>query len=243
MQKGLYLKETPFEMKIFVCLIMISCTTLLVAQDCTPWFPFTEGAVLEYTIYNKKDKPTQRIYYEVKEIEEQGDSIITTVYAELFKKKKDEPFYICDFEVSCRDGAYRSEFSNYINPTMNETYGSAGVTVVITGEDLVLPEELSVGMDLPDITRFMETNFGVMGMKAEMNFTDRKVVEKVDVETPVKTFSAYKITGRERIKMSVYDRKCDMVYYYAEGYGMVKSEAYPKQNKPEGYMLLTGFSK
>ena len=78
-------------------------------------------------------------------------------------------------------------------------------------------------------------------MKMEMSITNRKVVDEVEITTPIRTFDTYKITAQEDIKMTMLNRSSSSTYYYAEGYGQVKSESYDKNGKLSGYMLLTKF--
>lgn len=210
---------------------------LLVAQDCTPWFPFQEKCSFTVTIFNRKDKPTGSVKYTVMKISEMGDSVFAAVNAQLFDKKE-IPYYQYNFDVSCYDGIYRAEFSNYINPAMDQAFGNFPTPQANSwGDNVIIPYELKPGLELPDAKRFTSTPI----MNIELTFTDRKVVSLEEVETPVKTFTAYKITGKERIKAPLINRKVDFTYYYAEGYGLIKSEMY-KKGKLETYIMLTEFS-
>ncbi|MCB0686629.1 MAG: hypothetical protein KDC53_08890 [Saprospiraceae bacterium] len=212
----------------------------MVAQECTPWFPFSEGTKFEYSFFDQKGKPSGRIAYNVKEITQSSGKYDGTI-AGVFYDKKDKEVNSFEFSVTCDDGVYRADISNFINPSIKEAFGSMEVTV--TGDELVIPKVLKVGESLPDASTHMEAEMGIIKMKMDMEVTNRKVLEKVSVTTPVKTFDTYKVTSDEYIKMPILSRTGQSIYYYAEGYGQVKVENYDKKGKLDSYMLLTKFEK
>ena len=205
------------------------------AQDYTPWFPFQESCAFTYTMFNKKDKETGSVLYKVSDILYEGDTIIAVVVAEIRDKKKKYE-YTYDFTVACINGNYIAEFTNYINPTMNEAFGSA--PVITSGDKFVMPNVLSVGMSLPDVTRHVN----VSGMNARMDFTNREVSSEEQIDIPIGSVLTYKILGQESIHILTINRVSQMSYYYAEGYGLVKSELLDKRGDLEAYMLMTSFS-
>lgn len=210
------------------------------AQDCTPWFPFDEGTIFEYSFFDKKDKLSTRLVYDVKEIRKVGGNYVGKIVATFFDKK-DKEFNQAEFEVSCEDGVYKADLSNFMNPNLKEAFGSMEITV--TGDQLVIPKVLKVGTNLPDAKTHMEAAMGIINIKMDMEMTNRKVVEKVAVTTPIKTFDAYKITADEYVKMPLMNRNFHTVYYFADGYGQVKGETFDKNGNLDSYMLLTKFEK
>lgn len=218
-------------------------TTILIplsvlAQDCTPWFPFSEGTQFEYSFFDKKDKLSGRIAYTVEEVTQSGGTYEGKIAA-IFYDKKDKEISNYAFDVSCDDGVYHADLSNFVNPAMKEAFGTMEVTV--SGDDLMIPKVLTVGSSLPDARTHMEAEMGIITMKMDMEVTNRKVLEKVEVTTPVKTFQTYKVTADEYVKMPIMSRTGQSIYYYAEGYGQVKVENYDKKGKLDSYMLLTKF--
>ncbi|MBK8505103.1 MAG: hypothetical protein IPL46_24595 [Saprospiraceae bacterium] len=181
-----------------------------------------------------------RILYKVEEVVQNGNSYSGTISG-IFYDRKDKEANTFQFEVSCEDGVYKADLANFINPSMKEAFGTMEVTV--TGDDLQIPKNLSVGLALPDARTHMEAEMGIIKMKMDMEITNRKVVEKVQVTTPVKTFDTYKVTSDEYFKMPIMSRTGQSVYYYSEGYGQVKVENFDKNGKLDSYMLLTKFDK
>jgi hypothetical protein len=210
------------------------------AQDCTPWFPFTQGTAFEYSFFDKKDKPVSRIEYLVKDVTSGGSGISATVQSTLYDKKDNEAG-IFEFTVSCIEGSYRANVSNFMNPALKDMFGSVELTV--TGDDLVIPKDIKVGDKLPDANSHMETEMGIITMKMDMEVTNREVIGKEKVTTPAGAFDAFKVTSDEHIKMAIMNRSSSSVYYYAPGFGQVRYEYFDKKGNLDSYMLLTKFEK
>lgn len=230
-------------MNLFKFLIV---TLLLVdgsvsAQDCTPWFPLSQGSSFEYSFFNKKDKLTGSIAYNVVSVEESGASYHAEIESKFYDKKN-QLQQTFTYSVACVDGEYSVNMANFINPAAKEMFGEAEIT--ISGDDFKLPKKLSVGMNLPDASTHMEAEVGgLITMKMDMEMVDRKVVDRVNVETPIKTFDAFKITATERMEVAIMKRNSSSTYFYAEDYGQVRAEYYDKNGKLDSYMLLTKFER
>jgi hypothetical protein len=206
---------------------------------CTPWFPFSSGTSFEYTYFNKKDKVTSRVMYTIKDVKQSAGSFSCMVAYTIFDKKGKETSS-SEFVAQCSDGAYKADFSNFINPEMYEAYQGAEITV--TGDQLIMPEKLSVGASLPDASVHMEVKMGLV-IKMDSKLTNRKVEEEVKIKTPVKEFDAVKVSADEYFKVPLYTRNAKANYYYAQGYGQVKYESFDKKGNLSAYMLLTKFNK
>lgn len=227
-------------MKNLLLIFLTVFTFDVLAQECTPWFPFKEGSKFEYTFFDKKDRPTSRMLYEVTDMKAVGAGYEYMLKTIMYDKK-DKELNGFEFSVTCADGTYQANISNFANPQLKEVLGS--MEVKVTGDDLTIPKSLSVGQELPDANSTSEAKMGIVNMKLEMRITDRKVISKEKVTTPLKTFDSYKITSINHIKMPMLNRSSQSVSYYAEGYGHVKSETMDKKGKLDSYMLLTKFEK
>ncbi len=225
---------------VFTLLMVLGLPDGAFSQECTPWFPFQEGSQFEYSFFDKRDKRSSRIEYEVVERSSEGDETKYLISSKMYDKK-DKEVGSFDFSVSCEDGSYHANVSNFMNPQLKEMFGT--VELKVSGEELVIPSSLSVGQDLPDAKSIVQAEMGVVNMKIEMEISNRKVIDRAQVETPLQTFDTYKITSTEHIKMPLMNRTLESVYYYAEGYGQVKSETYDKKGRLDSYMLLTKFKK
>jgi hypothetical protein len=226
--------------KYLFCFLSLASSLLVSAQECTPWFPFSEGTNFEYSFFDKKDKLTGRMEYLVKDVVQNGDNYKASVVSTFYDKKDAESGTFA-FDVSCSKGVYQANVSNFINPALKETFGDMEVTV--TGTELVIPKSLNVGDKLPDANSHMEAQMGIITMKMDMEVTNREVIGKEKITTPAGSFETYKVTTNEHMKMSVMNRNSSGVYYYAPGYGQVKYEYFDKKGNLDSYMLLTKFTK
>ena len=227
-------------MKNLILIFLTAFSFQATAQDCSPWFPFKKGSIFEYTFFDKKDRQTARMVYEVTEMKEVGGEYQYNLQTKMYDKK-DKEMSGFEFTVACSDGTYRANISNFANPQFKEILGSMDVKV--SGDDLMIPKSLSVGQELPDANSTSEAEMGIVNMKLEMRITDRKVLSKEKVTTPVMAFDTYKITSTQHVKMPMMNRSSTSLSYYSEGYGHVKSENMDKKGKLESYMLLTKFEK
>ncbi|MDH3650271.1 MAG: hypothetical protein OEQ53_11345 [Saprospiraceae bacterium] len=224
----------------WILLAFAVCTfSGLTGQTCTPWFPFEEGIEFEYTFYSKKDKESSRTYYTVDQVSKSGNNYQADITATMHLRKG-EP-QVLSFTVSCSNGIYTADLSDFMNPSFKESFGESEIT--ITGSELQIPANLSTGQTLPDAETKMEAQVGPIKMKILMEVTNRKVGNKVSISTPVKSFDCYELTSRERVKVPLFDRTYNVTHYYAAGYGQVKSEYYDKKGNLDSYMLLTAFKK
>ena len=105
--------------KLFTYFLFLLIPGFVQSQDCTPWFPFSEGTQFEYSFFDKKDKPTGRMEYQVKEVTQSGDSY-QGVIASIFYDKKGKEVNQFEFEVSCEDGVYKADLSNFMNPSLKD---------------------------------------------------------------------------------------------------------------------------
>ena len=226
-------------MKYIITLSFIFLTFFLSAQNCTDWFPFKKGSTFEYSFYDKKDKMTGRMAYEVTDMKAIGDGYSYTIATKMFDKK-DKEMTGFEFSVMCAEGSYRANVSNFMNPQMKELFGEMDLKV--SGEDLVIPKKLSVGQKLPDASSTTEAEVGIVNMKVEVFISNREVVDLVAVQTPLQKFEAFKITSSEHVKMPMMKRDYSSIAYYVEGVGQVKSESLDKKGQVASYMLLTKFN-
>jgi hypothetical protein len=121
-----------------------------------------------------------------------------------------------------------------------------GMDVVVDGDFLELPSNLSAGMDLKNANIEVKvTNSGVPIMTMNMEVYDRKVEGFENVTTPAGTFDCVKISFKARTKMGrAIPIKVEIsgAEWFAKDTGLVRSESYDKKNKLTGYTILTEFS-
>lgn len=218
---------------------MVMSTTMISyvsAQDCTAFFPMEEGSVREMTSYDKKDKVTGTVIQTVKEVREDGDKMEIVVEVETLDKKG-EQISMGELMFVCEEGVFKVDMRNYLDPSAMQ--GMEDMELVVDATDLIMPSELSAGMELPDGSIEMSASTSGMTM---MNFrtyvTNRKVEGTETISTPAGTFDCYKISQDVEVK-TIMSIKASSIEWVAEGVGVVKSESYNKNGKLNGYTLLT----
>jgi hypothetical protein len=210
------------------------------AQDCSAFYPFREGAKMEYTNYDKKGKVESTTQNTVKVIKETASGLVAEV-STLIQDKKEKEVYSGTLEVRCEDGKLTFDLNSMIDPAIYESLSS--MEIQLEGDALQMPNSLSVGQELPDASMKITAGTGGMTiMTTNIKIVNRKVEGKETITTSAGTFECYKLSQTTEVKMMI-SRSFDSVEYFAEGVGMVRTENYDKKGKLESYTELTAFEK
>jgi hypothetical protein len=226
--------------KTLFLLLPILITYSSFAQECSTFFPFKEGAYMEYTAFSKKGKVESITENRVQVIEEK-DNQIRAELSTVLKDKKGKESYSGTFEVFCEDGKLLMDINSMFNPAMQQSF--SGYEVTIEGDALSFPADIEVGQELPDASSKITTAAGGINIASmTMDITDRKVEDKTTISTDAGTYECFKIRQTSSIKMMI-SRSYSTVEYFAEGIGVVRSETYDQRGTLQGYMELTAFEK
>lgn len=221
---------------------LIFVTVLIGQENCKAFFPFEEGAVMEYTNYDKKDKMVGKATHTVASLETLSEGgIEAEVKTELVDKKGKE-MYDGSYTVKCEGNKYYMDMSNLLPAEMMQSTGQMNAEV--TGEGLVIPSDIEVGQTLPDASTQINLASGGLGnlMNMRMEVINRKVEAKETVETPAGTFECYKIT-QETVVKTIMKKTFQSAEWYAMDVGLVRSESYDKKGRLDSYMVLTKLEK
>jgi len=226
--------------RILLVLLPLSFALNSVAQDCSTFFPFKEGAYMEYTTFNKKGKVESITENTVKVINE-NDGEIEAEVSTVLKDKKGKESYSGTYQVFCKDGRLLMDVNSMFNPAMQQSF--SGYEVTIEGDALSFPNDIEVGQELPDASSKITTAAsGINIASMNIEITDRKVEGKATISTDAGSFECYKISQTSNIKMMI-SRSYSTVEYFAEGVGVVRSETYDQRGKLQSYMELTAIEK
>ncbi|MCW5517899.1 hypothetical protein [Muriicola sp. Z0-33] len=205
------------------------------AQDCSKYYPLEEGTTFQITNYEKKDKVAGVIDYVVKS--SSGDSAILSYE---MRDDKGEVFMSSEYGIICKDDGIAIDFKSLMSPGVMNQYKD--MEVDISGTDLVLPNNLSPGQQLPDADILMNVSVPPMNMKLTVKMLNRNVEANETVTTPAGTFDCVVITYDHETKMGM-KISGKAKQWFAEDVGMVKSESYNKKGKLIGSSVLTAFNK
>jgi hypothetical protein len=223
----------------FIVVIFIFSCFFSLAQECTFYYPKTEGAKLEYTSYDGKDKVTGSSIQTIKNVTEDAGAVSATIEVQSFDKKGKE-LGTKTFGVKCENGVYSVDMKSFMDPETMAAYEE--MEVKVNSNNLDIPSNLKEGDVLEDgkleITVYSE-GMRIMGLTTEI--TQRKVEGKEQITTDAGTFDCFKITYTITTK-TMFSVRVEAAEWIAENVGTVKSETYSR-GKSIGYSLLTGIRK
>lgn len=222
----------------FLALSIITISSCL-SQDCSRFYPFSEGVTGELTSYDKKGKVVAVVTYQVKEVSSSGGLETATISSDV-KDKKGDQIVDTSYNITCTGNGISMDFNSIMNPELLEQYKD--IEVDVTGTNVELPNNLSPGQTLPDADLNMELDMGGIVMNISVMMIDREVQNKESITTPAGTFECYVITYTSKMKMGV-GRTGSSKQWIAEDVGLVKQEDYNKKGKLTGSSMLTSFSK
>ncbi len=224
-------------LKTTLLILLITATTL--AQDCSTFYPFTPGAVTTVTSYDKKDKVIGTQETTIKEVAT-IDGYTTANATAILKDKKGDTITETDFGVTCKNDGVEIDIASIMSPDLFEQF--RGMETDISGTNVILPNNLTVGDNLPDANMLMKIDMSGITMNMTVTMTHRKVTAQENLTTPAGTFDCYVIEYTSKVKMGM-ARTGKAKQWIAKGVGLVKQIDYNKKGKITGSSLLTAFSK
>lgn len=228
--------------KIFlVVLLFSSFFTLSFAQsndtkNCNGYFAHKAGTKMDMTVYDKKDKVTQILKYQVTNNTSTSTGTIIT-FANQVCDKNGKQIVEGTYNVECKSEQVYID----VNDITSNMTPIADAEVTITGDKLAYPLDLTTGQKLKDIDyQIKQTMSGGMAlMNLTVSLTNRKVEGFETVTTPAGTFECVKVSYESDIKAGFVKKKSSCVEYLAKGVGLVKLEIFNKKGKKETSQLLT----
>lgn len=208
--------------------------------NCSKYYPMIEGASFEYTNYDKKGKSDGTASYKVINVSTSGENTSATMAMELNDKRGKE-IYKTDYNFTCTGNMVTVDYKSLIPASMLEQYKD--MEMDISGTDLELPNNLSVGQQLSDANISMKLSMSGISMNTTIDLVNRKVEKKESVTTSAGTFDCYVIYTDNNIKAMMVKQGFPSRVWFAEGVGMIKQETYNKNGKLIGSTKLTAFSK
>ena len=220
---------------------ILSSTLTIIAQDgCSKFYPMSEGTSMEYTNYNKKGKVEGVSSFKVTEVSTNGDTTNATMAINL-KDDKGKEIYNSDYKLSCTGNMVKLDYESILPSEMMKQYSEMDFEV--SGNDIEIPNDLSVGQNLADANVNMKINMGAMNMNMAVDMVNRKVEKKESVTTPAGTYDCYVLYSENRSKVMMANQVYPSRVWLAEGVGMVKQETYKKNGDLMSSTELTSYSK
>ncbi len=210
------------------------------AQNCSKYYPMEEGTTLEYTSYNGKGKTQGTISYTVSNVLDEGSNSSATMVMKYMDDKGKEAF-TSEFTYSCTGNTVTIDYESLMSNQMLQQFGD--MEMEVSGTDIELPNDLEVGMELPDANVIMKISMSGMNMNSQVDMINRKVEKKETITTPAGTFDCYVIYSENQSKMMMASQNFPSRLWLAEDVGMVKQESFNKSGKLMSSTVLTNLSK
>lgn len=213
------------------------------AQDnCSTFYPMTEGATYQYNLYDKKDKPSGNTTYSVKSVTNSGGKTVATMSVSVGGTKAKDQMEM-EYDVTCDGDGISIDFNSLLSTQMRAQYEQMNAEMDITGTNIEFPNNLSVNQELADAELLMAMSMSGIKMNNEVKITDRKVIAKEQVTTSAGTFDCYVITSTISSKAMMAKMTFTSKLWLAKDVGLVKEESYNKKGKLNNRMELASFSK
>lgn len=228
--------------------IILAAILLLVSQSVfsqnsaceNSYYSFQKGSKIEMTHYDKKGKPSGISKQQILDLTEITGGIKATIEATSTDEKGKNEQQMT-FDMECRDNSVFVDMRSMMNPA--SMAGMKDLEMEISGDALVMPNELTPGLTLPDGNMEMKAMMNGMAlMNMKFSITNRKVEGMETVTTPAGTFECIKMTQETELK-TIVKMKMSTTTWFAKGVGMVKTENFDKNGKLEGSSVLTKFEK
>lgn len=223
-----------------ITVLLLSCISMSAQHNCSRFYPMEEGTTFEYTMYNKKGKTDGVSSYRVTTVDNNGDSTTATM-AISFTDDKGKDVYNSNYSFTCSGNLVTIDYESLVPKEMLEQYKD--MEMDITGTDIELPNELTVGQNLADANVTLNVSMSGLNMKTTIDIVNRKVEKQETVTTPAGTFDCYVIYSDNKSKIMMVKSNFPSRVWLSESVGMVKQETYKKNGDVMGSSQLTKFTK
>lgn len=201
--------------------VLLSFSVSCQAQDVKCYALTKQGASVQYSYtYGKKLMGYFVLSVQENSIEN-GKTNVKTLWT--FLNKKGKPSKSASF------AGYGEGMLSVITIENGSYYMTQDLGLAAGGENrhgniLKMPASLKVGDSIEGGKLFFENRFMGMTFKNELVYSDFKVVDEVDINTPAGNFHCLKVTGNVKGQYNRTDIDDDQTWYIAPGIGIVREE-------------------
>ncbi|MEX0272848.1 MAG: hypothetical protein AB3N16_00545 [Flavobacteriaceae bacterium] len=205
--------------------------------QCSKYYPFKDGATLQYTLFDKKGKGDGQIDYTIHKTSDNGATLKTSL-----TDKKGRHVFTSDYGITCTGNGISIDFQSLVPSHMVSQYEEMGVDMNIDGTDIELPNELRVGQELNDAHVNVTINMAGMKMKKSVTTTGRKGEKKETISNPAGNFECYVISETNHTETMNMGQAMTNRIWLSEGIGIIKQESYKKNGALLSRMELSSLS-
>ncbi|WP_431129234.1 TapB family protein [Flagellimonas flava] len=221
---------------ILLVLGLVYSGGILAQTDCSKYYPVSDGAKFEISLYNNKMKKEGKVVYSVKN--DAGDKVL---YSMEMYDKKDVLLGDSTYGMHCEEDGVSIDFKSMMGSRMTSQFGD--MELDITGNNIYLPNDLEVGKVLPDAEMQITVTGAPVAMNSAIKMVNRTVIGEEEITTPAGTFQCMILAYTSEMKMGITNRGYTK-QWLAENVGMVKTEDYNKEGgKLRSISLLTSYQQ
>ena len=140
-----------------------------------------EGSSFQYTMYNKKGKTEGITDYTISKVSSE-DGATSATFDFKFTDEKGKELLNSDYKISCSGDGIKIDYESLFPTQMMQQYEDMGLEMDISGTDIQLPNDLSVGKALEDANLAIVMNMSGIKMRVSVDQTDRKVEKKESIK-------------------------------------------------------------
>lgn len=214
--------------------ILLTCTLIVfsvlssAAQECFG-IQIKEGGGFEMANFDSKGKPAGTLKYKFTNVKQEGDFTVIEIHLEsLSNKGKSE--YSQKFTMKCNGNESHVDAASMIMEDQLKSFESFNLKM--TSNDIVYPNQLSVGQKLPDASLNGVGSMSGIPVTVDMKVSNRQVAAKEKVNVAAGEFDAFKITTSNTMSTKTIANinfEFETVSYRAPGILWdIKSETYRK---------------
>jgi hypothetical protein len=219
-------------MKTLFTMALVAMVSFKTLGQCNSFFPLKENVRYEYEMFDKKEKMTFKMSHTLKNVSGSGDNMSATLAQEIYDAKKGDKLSSAELSWKCENGTLHFDMRSMtlmMDNGQEMNMGETGMNVDVTGDQMDLPTELTVGQTMKDATYNIKMGMGTMTlMNRTYTIKDRKVESQESLTTPAGTFDCYKITF---LTVDNKDNTTKSAMWYAKDAGLVKTENYKDDGK------------
>jgi hypothetical protein len=225
-----------------ISLFLFAFNITIAQNSCSKFYPMEEGTSFQYTNYDKKGKTEGVLNYTISSVTDNGSST-TARFDMKFIDKKGKDIFNSNYNITCENGVVRVDYKSLFPSQMMQQYSEMGIEMDITGTDIEIPNDLSVGQELADANVSIAMTMSGIKMNTTVDQTNRKVEKNERITVAAGTFECYLVTETNISKTMGATIEMTTKQWLSEGVGIVKQESYKRNGNLMSRMELTKFSK
>jgi len=230
------------KIKLFLCIYLLANLSVLAQDKCSKFYPINDNASFTHTIYDKEPADggveQGKVTYSVNEVLQ--DSAVYTVTIKTFVEDLGREMEMnSQFGIKCTDAGVEMGFAQ-MGAGMMGRFNNAK----ITGNNIYVPNELSLDQTLPDAEMKVSTSAGPTRINMTRKMMNRKVLDrKENIEIDGNSLECYVLTYDVEMNMGstgmIFTTKTKQWLY--EGLGTIKSKEWDKDGNLTGVTILTSY--